>query len=131
MNRIYHARIAWYQYVYIFLLAAIAFYSLWMKLILVAAVLMLLLIVIIEKVIHTTYTFTPDGMLIISYGRYARKLTIRIDTITKIEKKNSMNFARFHATEYLLIEYGQEKYVSLMPVKEDDFIVHIQQQISQ
>ncbi|MEG1546659.1 MAG: PH domain-containing protein [Bacteroides sp.] len=130
MNRIYHARITWYQYVYLFLLAVIAFYSLWVKLIIVAVAIILLLIVVIEKIIHTTYTLTPDGLLVISYGRYSRKLIVRMDTITKIEKKNSMNFARFHATEYLLIEYGQEKYVSLMPVKESDFIAHIQQQIS-
>ena len=33
-----------------------------------------------------------------------------------------MKFGRFSVTEYVLIEYGKDKYVSVMPVKEREFI---------
>lgn len=122
MNRVFHARIVWYQYVYLVLLAGIAFYSLWTKHILVAAAMMVFLIVLIEKIIHTTYTVTNDGLLLIYNGRFTRSVTIKITDINDIEKRNSMKFGNFHATEYLLVCYNGNKYVSLMPVKEKEFL---------
>ena len=77
MNRIFHARIAWYQYFLLIVLGANAFGFLWCKYILLAVFMMLLLIVVIEQVIHTTYTVTPEGELILSYGRFTRKKTIQ------------------------------------------------------
>ena len=50
MNRVFHARIAWYQYFLLVVLGANAFGFLWCKYILLAAFMMLLLIVVIEHV---------------------------------------------------------------------------------
>ena len=126
MNRIFHARIAWYQYFLLIVLGANAFGFLWCKYILLAVFMMLLLIVVIEQVIQTTYTVTPEGELILSYGRFTRKKTIPIKDIISIRKHHSMKFGRFSVTEYLLIEYGQEKYASVMPVKEREFIESVE-----
>lgn len=122
MNRIFHARIAWYQYFLLIVLGANAFGFLWCKYILLAVFMMLLLIVVIEQVIHTTYTVTSSGELILSYGRFTRKKTIPLKEIHSIRKHHSMKFGRFSVTDYVLIEYGNEKYVSVMPVKEREFV---------
>ena len=61
MNRIFHARIAAGQYLFVALAGVIAVYGLWEKQILIAVLFMLLLVVSIEKLIHTTYTVTADG----------------------------------------------------------------------
>ena len=122
MNRVFHARIVWYQYVYLVLLAGMAFYSLWTKHILVAAAMMVFLIVLIEKIIHTTYTVTGDGLLLIYNGRFTRSVTIKITDIDEIETRNSMKFGNFHITEYGLVRYNGNKYISLMPVKEREFL---------
>lgn len=61
MNRIFHARIAMGQYLFLILIGILTVYMLWSKLSLPAALFMLWLVVIIEKLIHTTYTVTPDG----------------------------------------------------------------------
>ena len=53
MNRIFHARIAWYQYFLLVVLTVNAVGALWCKYILPAVLLMLLLIVVIEQIIHT------------------------------------------------------------------------------
>ena len=119
MNRVFHARIAWYQYFLLVVLGANAFGFLWCKYILLAVFMMLLLIVVIEQVIHTTYTVTS---LILSYGRFARKKTIPVKDIISVQKHHSMKFGRFSVTEYVLIEYGKDKYVSVMPVKEREFV---------
>ena len=73
MNRIFHARIAWYQYFLLVVLTVNVVGALWCKYILPAVLLILMLIVVIEQIIHTVYTVTLDGILEISTGRFIHK----------------------------------------------------------
>lgn len=122
MNRIFHARIAWYQYFLLIILAVNAFAALWGKHIILAVLMMLLLIVVIEQVIHTTYTITAEGELVLYYGRFIRKKTIPLKDITAIRKVHSMKFGGFSVTNYVLIEYGKGKFASALPLKEEEFM---------
>ena len=130
MNRIFHARIAWYQYFLLVVLTVNVVGALWCKYILPAVMLILMLIVVIEKIIHTVYTVTPDGILEISTGRFIRKKVIPISEITAIRKCHSMKFGRFSVTEYVLIEYGKGKFVSVMPVKEREFVELLEKRLT-
>lgn len=129
MNRIFHARIAWYQYFLLVVLTVNVVGALWCKYILPAVLLMLMLIIVIEQIIHTVYTVTPDGTLEISTGRFIRKKVIPVSEITAIKKCHSMKFGRFSVTEYVLIEYGKGKFVSVMPVKEREFAELLEKRI--
>ena len=130
MNRISHARIAWYQYFLLVVLTVNVVGALWCKYILPAVLLILMLIVVIEQIIHTVYTVTPDGILEISTGRFIRKKVIPISEITAIRKCHSMKFGRFSVTEYVLIEYGKGKFVSVMPVKEREFVELLEKRLT-
>ena len=130
MNRIVHARIAWYQYFLLVVLTVNVVGALWCKYILPAVLLILMLIVVIEQIIHTVYTVTPDGILEISTGRFIRKKVIPISEITAIRKCHSMKFGRFSVTEYVLIEYGKGKFVSVMPVKEREFVELLEKRLT-
>ena len=130
MNRIFHARIAWYQYFLLVVLTVNVVGALWCKYILPAVLLILMLIVVIEQIIHTVYTVTPDGILEISNGRFIRKKVIPISEITAIRKCHSMKFGRFSVTEYVLIEYGKGKFVSVMPVKEREFVELLEKRLT-
>ncbi|WP_195662049.1 MULTISPECIES: PH domain-containing protein [Bacteroides] len=129
MNRIFHARIAWYQYFLLVVLTVNVAGALWCKYILPAVLLILMLIIVIEQIIHTVYTITPDGILEISTGRFIRKKVIPVSGITAIKKCHSMKFGRFSVTEYVLIEYGKGKFVSVMPVKEREFVGLLEKRI--
>ncbi len=122
MNRIFHARIAWYQYFLLAVLTVNMVGALWCKIILPAILLALLTIVVIEQIIHTSYTFTADDTLIVSTGRFMRKKTIPLSEVTAVRKCRSMSVGRFSVTNYILIEYGKGKFVSVMPVKEREFV---------
>lgn len=122
MNRIFHARIAWYQYFLLIVLTVNAVGALWTKTILLAVLLMLLLIVIVEQIIHTTYTVTTDGKLEVYKGRFIRKKVIPLADISSVDQCRSMKFGRFSVTRYVLVEYGKKKYEALMPVKEREFM---------
>ncbi|MEQ2517876.1 MULTISPECIES: PH domain-containing protein [Bacteroides] len=130
MNRIFHARIAWYQYFLLVVLTVNVVGALWCKYILPAVLLILMLIVVIEQIIHTVYTVTPNGILEISTGRFIRKKVIPISEITAIRKCHSMKFGRFSVTEYVLIEYGKGKFVSVMPVKEREFVELLEKRLT-
>jgi hypothetical protein len=130
MNRIFHARIAWYQYFLLVVLTVNVVGALWCKYILPAVLLILMLIVVIEQIIHTVYTVTPDGILEISTGRFIRKKVIPISEITAIRRCHSMKFGRFSVTEYVLIEYGKGKFVSVMPVKEREFVELLEKRLT-
>lgn len=122
MNRIFHARIAAGQYLFIILAGAIAVYGLWEKNILIAILFMLLLVVSIEKLIHTTYTITPDNRLLLFFGRFSRGKEIELKDITAVERASSMQIGNFAIMRYVLIKYGEGKCVALLPVKEEEFI---------
>lgn len=122
MNRIFHARIAGGQYMFLALAGALAFYNLWDKQILLAVVFILLLVFSIEKAIHTTYTITTDGKLVLFFGRFSRGKEILLKEITSIERTSSMQIGKFAVKRYVLVKYGSGKCQALVPVKEEEFI---------
>lgn len=130
MNRIFHARIAAGHCLFVVLSGAIAVYSLWEKNILVALLFMLLLVAVIEKLIHTTYTVTADGRLLLYFGRFSREKEIRLDDIIAVERASSMRIGRFAVMRYVLVRYGEDRCVALLPVKEQEFVRLLEQRTS-
>ncbi len=116
---------------FICLAGTITAYSLWEKHILMAVVFMLLLVVSIEKLIHTTYTVTPDGRLLLFFGRFMRGREILLKDVTGVECASSMRFGRFAVMRYLLIRYGEGKCEVVLPVKEDEFVRLLQERCRQ
>lgn len=122
MNRIFHARIAGGQYLFLVLAATLTVYCLWEKQVIPAVLLMLLLVINIERLIHTTYTVTSDGKLVLSFGRFSRNKEILLRDITLVERACSMRIGKFAVMRYVLIRYGENKCKGLLPVKEEEFI---------
>ena len=111
MNRIFHARIVWYQYFLLVVLGVNAFGFLWCKNIILATLMMLFLIVVIEQIIHTVYTVTADGLLLLNHGRFIRKKTIPIAEITSIRKFlcNQLSIDRIWKREICFCTSGERK----------------------
>lgn len=122
MNRIFHIRITWYQYLYLILLGGLSFFLLWDKSIILAAICMLMLVFLIERFIHTTYTITTDGKLILSIGRFSKAKIIWLKDIISVERRNSVKIMGFSVLRYVMIKYGADRYVSVLPLKEQEFI---------
>ena len=95
MNRIFHARIAVGQFLFLALISGLChFICCWDKYVLPAALFMLWLIVVIEKLIHTTYTVTPDGKLKLYFGRFSRSKEILLKDVISVERASSMQIGR-------------------------------------
>lgn len=132
MNRIFHARIAVGQYLFLVLATIIVIYAMWMQHAVMAILFMLLLIIAIECLIHTTYTLTTDGRLLLFYGRFSRSEEILLKDIISVERASSMKIGRFAVMRYVLVKYGTKgKCAVLLPVKEDLFIKTLTNRLSE
>ena len=123
MNRIFHARIAIGQYLFLVLTTIIVIYAMWMQHAVMAVLFMLLLVIAIERLSHTTYTLTTDDRLLLFYGSFSRSEEISLKDIISVERASSMKIGRFAVMRYVLVKYGTRgKCAVLLPVKEDMFI---------
>lgn len=121
MNRIFHSKITWYNYLYLIILATTTIALLWEKRIVAAAILMIVLIILIERIIHTTYTVTTNGLLVLSHGRFSKERTVPVSKITRIDRIKTLQIGKFCLTKYLFIKY-EGGFVAITPVKEDEII---------
>ena len=124
MNRIFHARITLGQYLFLLLVSGMAFWALWDKHIILALVMVIILLLSIEKLIHTTYTITSDGLLVLYYGRFMRGKTIPLVEVTGVEQAHSMSLFGFKLMRCVWVHHPG-KTEALMPVKEEEFVVQI------
>ena len=122
MNRIFHARVPWYTLFFLILLLMLTVWAYWERLGLVAMCSLLLMVCLIERTIHTTYTVTTNGQLRIHHGRFSKDIIIPLNEIRQIERLRSARFGNFCLKRYLLIHYGKDKFVSLIPDNEDELI---------
>ena len=127
MNRIFHARIAPGHCLFLLLMTFLAVWGLWEKRAVVALFAMLLLVFVIERLIHTTYTVTPQGTLQLYYGRFARRHTIPLSDITGVERMSSLRIGGFALMHSVVVHYGAGRCVALLPVKEAEFMQLLRQ----
>ena len=90
MNRIFHARVPWYAFVLLILLSVVVVWSYWERIGLLAAVALLMMVLVVERVIHTSYTITTDGMLIVNRGRFSSRIVVPLTSIRSIERINGV-----------------------------------------
>ncbi len=121
MDRIYHARVVWYHYIYLFLLLAMAIFFLCEKQFILGMIFMVWLIYVLEKILHTFYTITPDRTLVISQGWFIKKKIIKIDEITSIDETFMLKVSGLAVTRFLLLKH-KNRYYSLLPDKEVELL---------
>lgn len=97
-------------------------FAFWCMKAMIGLVVALGLIIIIERIIHSTYTLTADGKLVVYYGRFYKGKTIPLIDITDVELKRSSGFGGIMPSKYVLIHYGKKNLLSLVPVKPEEFI---------
>lgn len=122
MNNTFHVYIRWYQYLFMILLGGLSFYLLWYKHAPPAVLFMTLLVIVIERFIHTTYLVTVDGKLIINCGRFGGSKTVWLKDIVSVEQRRSVKIFGFSLLRYVIIQLNTGRYLSLVPVKEEEFV---------
>ncbi len=126
MDRVFQAKINIGSYILLILLLLVAIYSMWCVNGILLCVSLLLLVAIIERMIHTTYTITSNGKLIISSGRFSHRKEIFLTEIDSIERIKGMRINGRPVSSSLLIICKNGRLLQVKPRNEDDFVKCIQ-----
>jgi hypothetical protein len=90
MNRIFHQRFTLTSKCAISLFTLLVFYFLWNKIAIPALLVVIVIVMMIERVLHTTYTFRLDEngvqQLVIYRGRFSKPKSIRVGDIVKVTR---------------------------------------------
>ena len=120
MNRIFHVKIAGGTYFLLILLTAVMVFAFWCMKAMIGLVVALGLIIIIERIIHSTYTLTADGKLVVYYGRFYKGKTLPHHTVNHTVEKH-FHFSRHvspiaRGTDYHCIGFFHRLQHSLCPI---------------
>ena len=125
MNRIFHQRFTFTSKCAISLFTLLAFYFLWNKIAIPALLVVIVIVMMIERVLHTTYTFFLDEngveQLMIYRGRFSKPKSIRVGDIVKVTRMKAV----FGLSCYLLMQYGACHLISLQPDDEELFMAEL------
>lgn len=122
MNRVFQAKISTGSYLLLTLLLWVAIYSMWHVSGVLLCLSLLLLVVLIERMIHTTYTVTTDGMLVVCNGRFSKSQKVSLSDIEKIERVSGMRIGGKSVSSCLLLTCKNGKRLQLIPRNEEDFV---------
>lgn len=122
MDRVFHARISFGQYLFLAVPTILAVYGLWNKDWIISLIFMCLLVWCIELLIHTQYTLTDDGWLIVTRGRFSRIKRIPLSDILLVEPVKAVLLGRLAVNHYVLVHYTGGKVLALQPVNEAEFV---------
>lgn len=123
MNRSFQGRITIGMMIIFLIFLLLTFYYGWHKNI-VALPLLALVIFWIERLLHTSFTITSTGYLIIYKGRFSKEVKLDIQDILRIEKGISI-YSKLGLYSYLniIMKDGQE--ISVWPQQENEFLLYI------
>ena len=118
LNRQFHTKVHYGNYVLLAALLSVTFCLLWQGLSrpvtgIIIGVLLLFMLIIVERMVHTCYIITSDGKLIIDKGRLSKTIYIDISDIQRIDKIRNSSLV-------IVMNNGKEYFVQ--PTNEEDFI---------
>lgn len=123
-TRTYRARLQTGNWILIILISALTIYLIWEGNGLLIAASLVFLLIIIERSVHTEYKLSQTE-LSIDNGKLSKTISIPISDIKRIERIRKFRIGHKAIISYLIIVYGDEKTISVIPQHEEDFINQI------
>lgn len=99
----------------------LAAYFFWERMPLAGLVFLLLMVLCVERIIHTSYTFTDDGMLVVDRGRFARKHLIRVAEVAEVRVVYPGKLNLLRRGPAVLLTLADRSECVLVPVPAEEF----------
>lgn len=128
MNRTFHHKVSLHSLVGIAVVAVAAFCAFWYRSAAGAVaglVLMGAVVSMVERTIHTVYVLTGDGLLVVSRGRFSRRVVVRLADISSVETVR----AGLLPVAYVLVRYGAGRELSLQPDNAEGFVSEVKRRM--
>lgn len=127
-NRTFHHKVSLLNFAGIAVVAVAAFCAFWYRSAAGAAVglvLMVAVVSMVERTIHTVYVITGDGLLVVSRGRFSRRVVVRLADISSVEVVR----AGLLPVAYVLVRYGSGRELSLQPDNAEGFVREVKRRM--
>lgn len=131
MNRIFHAKVTFCRGLVLIILTAATLFTLWRQWPLVALPAMLLLLWWIERLIHTTYTLTPDQQLLIDKGRFSHTCIIYLADVRHLQRSQAMQKRHLSLWGGIQITCNDGRRFTLHPQHEEECLAELQRRCQQ
>lgn len=131
MNRVFPARILPASCLALLLFAYLLVHAFWVKSALLALFCMVVLVLVVERIIHTSYTLTPAGRLVVDRGRFRKQRQIDLADIVQVEQLKAPLFGALLVSHYVLLHCKGGKTIALTPVREDEFVLLLRERMRQ
>ena len=99
----------------------LAVYFFWIKLALLAAVFMIFMVILVERMIHSSYTLTDDGRLLVYKGRFSRSAVYALNEIASVELHRPSFFFLFKRRDAVLLTLKNGRQVVVTPFPAAEF----------
>ena len=130
MNRTFQARVGGFYWGVIAVSSALLFYLFWMHYTIAMLIMACVVIFEIEKLIHTQYVVTKDGILLIEGGRFVPKSAVPVGDIISVSHIRSFSFwnasLSLSKLEIRCNAIGKKSVLRVSPKNEADFIKCLQ-----
>lgn len=133
-DRTFHKRFTLSARIAVVVFALLAGYFFWMKVAAVGILVAIVVVGLIERILHTTYTFRrvkpidrdeEMDFLVINEGRFSSNRNVPVCDIISVERVKS-----FFGLDYaLMIEYGHKNMVTVQPDNTEAFEKEIKRKL--
>lgn len=117
------------MYLFLFLLTGGVLLSFFHHLGLCTGLTLLLLVLVVERIIHTTYTLTADGRMVVSHGRFSRTKVVDLRHVRRVERCRRLRVGGHSLFACLMVVCDDERCVAVMPVDEEEFVRELSKRV--
>jgi hypothetical protein len=126
MNRLFNAKIETGSCMLLAAILAATIFLVWtLRNGIVICIMLLLLTVMVERIIHTNYTITPDGKLIVHTGRFSKDKIIDLSQAASVRQMAAMRIFGKPIRTFVIIECKDGQVHSFIPKEEEKFVKHV------
>ena len=128
MNRLFNAKVEPGSWVLLLAVLVVTAFLMWTSRNgVVICIMLLLLVVLVERIIHTNYTVTSEGKLIVHSGRFSKDKTIDLAQVRSVKRMAAMRIFGREFRSFVVIECTDGRVLSLIPREEEKFMKHVHQ----
>lgn len=128
MDRIFHKRVGVRDFVVVAVFAIVGLWAFMHRNVqsgLVGLAMMMLAALTVERAVHTIYTLTADGRLLIDCGRFARRREVSLTDIRSVYRVEGRLLLR----SYVAVECASGSVIAVQPGNEEGFVKELRRRM--